>query len=150
MEKAEMPDQPMDLSSLLNARLRQHPGSTGWVLDVTPPVPDRWPEDQLVYYVSARRLRPGLLDGKDIAVPWARADQRGNVTLLTDGVTLLGTEGIRPMTRGEVALSQEVERAGPLEELWPRATRDREPFFVRREGLVTERVCASSARAREV
>lgn len=114
----------MDLSSLLDPHFRQIPGSIGWVLDVTPPVPMCWPEEPLVYYASARRFRPGLSDGQDIAAPWARVDSQANVTLLTDSVTLLGTEGIRPLTRGELLLLQEVERAGPLQDLWPLAPRD--------------------------
>jgi len=112
----------MDISSLLNECFERHPGSRGWVLEIMPPVPE--PDGQLVYYASARRFRPGLSDGHEVAALWAKADQRGNVTLLTDAVSLLGIEGVRPMTRGEIALFEEVERAGPLEDLWRRASHD--------------------------
>lgn len=111
----------MSLFSVLEERFKAHPGSAGWVLEVTPPLPESWPQQTLVYYAFAHRFRPTLIDGQEVAAPWAKADERGNVTLLTDSVTLLGTEGIRPLTGGEILLLKEVQQAGSLEELWRRA-----------------------------
>ena len=46
------------------------------------------------------------------------------MSLLSDRINGLGTEGIRPLTGGEISLLQEVQKAGPLLELWRRAPQD--------------------------
>ena len=57
---------------------RAAPGSPGdrWAPAVTPPLPLDWPDGPLVYYAYARRMRAGLVDGEEVAQPWARIERR--------------------------------------------------------------------------
>lgn len=101
-------------------------GAAGWIVEVTPPLPLGWPGGRLAYYAYARRHPRGLVDAHQIAGPWARIDagQPLVLTALATELKPLGTESVRPATRGEVALFQEVDRAGPLERQLAAAARD--------------------------
>jgi hypothetical protein len=70
----------MNVESLFRDAFKQLAGSAGWALEVTPPLPVAWPGNELVYYAFGRRLKPGLIDGCEVAAPWARAS-RGALNL---------------------------------------------------------------------
>lgn len=103
-----------------------------WIAMITPPLPLDWPDGPLVYYAYARRHRDGLVDGHEVASPWARVERRRRLfdgdrlalVSLTERPELLGVEGVRPLTDGEQALHAEVAAAGPLEDQLARARRD--------------------------
>jgi hypothetical protein len=105
-----------------------------WIPVVTPVIPVAWPAEQFIYYAYARRTG-GRVDAYEVSEPWARIDSGPEPVLvpLSGELKSLGVDHLRPATIGERRLFDEVEQAGPLEDLCVAAGRDnRVALLVRR------------------
>ncbi|HET9956681.1 MAG TPA: hypothetical protein VFQ61_19425 [Polyangiaceae bacterium] len=114
------------LVAMVEERFARLPGSAGWKLELSFPLPVGWPARSYVRYAYGSRLRPGLADGIEVAAPWARLDASDPSIFeyLADRVSLLGIQGVHPMSRGELDLIAEINRAGTVDDLLARAPHD--------------------------
>ena len=113
---------------------------------VSAPFPQSWPPPAaggmaVVRYAYAARLRPGLVDGEEVAAPWARVteapDDMVSVEVLQPTLHFLSIQGVRPLGAGELAPAErEAEAAALLQAGDGRAT----------DGLVRASVCGWVAR----
>jgi hypothetical protein len=93
------------------------PGSTawiGWSYRISPPFPAAWPPDGkgvLYYYAYATGFQPAALaDAERLGPVWARVkvDTTGQealqVEVLAKEINVVGTIGVRPLTKEEIAV----------------------------------------------
>ena len=84
-----------------------------WELRIDGPNPDAWPvgeKTEVTWYLYAAELDPShIADGERIASPWGRITYRldsseaPTFARATAGVTVLGTQGVKPLTAEESA-----------------------------------------------
>ena len=93
------------------------PGSTawiGWSYRISPPFPAAWPPDGkgiAYYYAYAAGFQPAaLIDAERLGPVWARVkvDATGQspprVEVLAKEIKVVGTIGVRPLTKEEIAV----------------------------------------------
>jgi hypothetical protein len=88
-----------------------------FVPQITPPLPVPWPAERSVYYAYARcRLGAAV---EDVSEPWARIESGSEPVLvpLSGQLKWLGRQGLKAPTIGQRMIFDEVEGAGPLEDL---------------------------------
>ncbi len=87
------------------------PARRGWVLDVSPAFPASWPPDgTLRRYALAWRHQPGIVDGVEVAEPWAQVETRpgspARLIPLMPELRPLGIQGVRPMSAEELRVAR--------------------------------------------
>lgn len=89
-----------------------------WSFRVSPPLPSEWPmtpKSALVRWVYAAGMDLQLHDGERVAAPWARLDETDGaqkLTTLSTALELIGTQGVKPITREEADVVTSVFQAG--------------------------------------
>ncbi len=111
----EKSDQPQTLPGVM------------WSYCLTPPLPSDWPPTpdlRLIYYAFAYGRDFGrLMDAVRVAAPWARVEKYLSESLLpkteliADAIREIGIQGVRPISRDEVVVS---DSGAPIESLLAR------------------------------
>jgi len=117
-----------------------------WVL--TPPLPTAWPvtpKAKLVRHVYAHGQDMMLRDGVRVAAPWAVVDvttTKPKVARLSDAVKPIGTQGVRPLTKDEVAVQQQPSTDSALRRSDLAAVRARYCLWLKTSGVIAQHVQA--------
>jgi hypothetical protein len=114
---------PVEPEPALLPYWKQVPDHAGWQMLLSPAFPQSWPpppagRGSVVRYAFATRLKPGVVDGAEMAAPWARVmlDARGiqRVERLTRHLRPLGLQGVRPLGTAEIALADREQDVAEL------------------------------------
>jgi hypothetical protein len=113
---------PMPFDDLLKPAWKAMPTETKptvfWDYRVAPPLPSEWPmapRSTLVRWVYGAGRDVNLSDGERIAAPWARldvgADGALTLTTLSKRLDVIGTQGVRPVSKDDAETVRRVHQA---------------------------------------